>query len=125
MKRYLSNFELTEEFVRKSVFDCLGGSPTRKSRWKEKKTIFFLAEYLMKWEYQHNFREVSNIKTIGYRLYNYAINDKEKLYPIVNYAALEMFLEIKNRSIRLKKINYNTIIEKNQHNFPVITNIKI
>ena len=44
MKRYLSNFELTEEFVRKSVFDCLGGSPTRKSRWKEKKTIFFLCD---------------------------------------------------------------------------------
>ena len=112
MKRYLKNFDLSEEFVRNCLFDCLGGSPTRKSRWKEKKTIFFLAEYLMKWEYLHNFQEISNIKTIAYRLYNYAINDKEKLYPIVNYAAHEMFLEIKNRSIRLKKINYNTIIDK-------------
>lgn len=120
MKRYLSNFELTEEFVRKSVFDCLGGSPTRKSRWKEKKTIFFLAEYLMKWEYQHNFREVSNIKTIGYRLYNYAINNKERLYPLVNYIAHEMYLEIKNRSIRLRKINYNTIIDKGSKKTRVI-----
>lgn len=120
MKRYLSNFELTEEFVRKSVFDCLGGSPTRKSRWKEKKTIFFLAEYLMKWEYQHNFREVSNIKTIGYRLYNYAINNKERLYPLVNYIAHEMYLEIKNKSIRLRKINYNTIIDKGSKKTRVI-----
>lgn len=112
MKRYLKNFELTEDFVRSCVYDCLGGSPTRKSRWKEKKTIFFLAEYLMRWEYQHNFQEISNIKTISRRLYNYAITDKEKLYPLVDYIAHEMYLEIKNRTIKLRKINYNEIIDK-------------
>ena len=74
----------------------------------------------MKWEYQHNFREVSNIKTIGYRLYNYAINNKERLYPLVNYIAHEMYLEIKNRSIRLRKINYNTIIDKGSKKTRVI-----
>ena len=111
MKRYLKNFELTEEFVRKSVFDCLAGSPTRKARWKEDKTIFFLAEYLQKWERQHNFQEISDIKVIFKRIKYYTINDKERLFPLVNFIAHEMFLEIKNRNIVLRKINYNTIID--------------
>lgn len=112
MKRYLKNFELTEDFVRSCVYDCLGGSPTRKSRWKENKTIFFLAEYLLKWEYLHNFQEISNIKDVARKLHKYALTDKERLYPLVNYISHEMFLEIKNKSIKIKKINYNTIIDK-------------
>lgn len=107
MKRYLSNFELTYEFVKDSVYDCLDGSTTGSSRWKRRDTAMFIAEYVLKYKKSHGCIDNISIYDGAKKVHKLAVEEREKLYPIVDYIAEELFLEIKRRKIDLIPINYD------------------
>lgn len=106
MKRYLSNFNLTYEFVRDCIYTCLNGTATRTPRWKRRDTAIFISEYIMKYQRDNNY-PVGDIKTISKRVHYLAVNDICVLFPIVDYISYEMYQEIKNRDIKLHKIKYD------------------
>ena len=45
MKRYLSNFKLTENFILESMLECLPHKTKNIVRWNRKDTSYFLADY--------------------------------------------------------------------------------
>lgn len=107
MKRYLNRFELSYEFVKESVYDCLNGTSTRCSRWKRKDTAYFIAEYVIYYKRVHKVRNIPSIDEVASKVHKMAVEERERLYPIVDYIANEMFLEIKRRTIRLHPIKYD------------------
>ena len=62
MKRYLSNFKLTENFVLKSMLECLSHKTNNKVRWDRKDTSYFLADYYIKGGFaeSENLHETAN-----------------------------------------------------------------
>lgn len=107
MKRYLKDFTLTYEFVRESIYDCLNGTTTRCSRWKRNDTAYLIAEYVIKYKRKHGFNEKINITEAKNKIHKIAVEERERLYPTVDYIAYEIFLEIKNRRIKLNPIQYD------------------
>ena len=108
MKRYLSNFKLTEQFVLKSMLECLSHKTNNKVRWNRKDTSYFLADYYVK----GGFAESENIHKIANFIHNDIHNNfafyRDVLAP---YIAGELFMEIKNRNIQLSPINYQERID--------------
>lgn len=96
MKRYLKKFEITEEFVKNSVYDCLN-----HGRWKRRDTSYMLADYYMQMK-----RTRIEKHYIAKALRRIAYTDKSELYPIVDYASRCIFDEIKERDIKLLPIRY-------------------
>lgn len=88
MKRYLSNFELTYEFVKDSVYDCLDGSTTGSSRWKRRDTAMFIAEYVLKYKKSHGCIDNISLYEGAKKVHKLAVEEREKLYPIVDYIAV-------------------------------------
>ncbi len=107
MKRYLSKFKLTYEFVRDSIYDCLNGTTTKTTRWKRRDTAFFIAEYICLYYKSKNFSNIESLSSYAKKVHNMAMDEREKLYPIIDYIAKEIFLEIKNRRIQLSPIKYD------------------
>lgn len=103
MKRYLSDFELTYEFVKKSIYDCLNGTSTRSPRWKRRDTAVFIAEYYIIYQKEKGLI-VDDIKNLCKKVHYWSVNDVTKLYPVIDYISYKMYLEIKQRHIRLKRI---------------------
>lgn len=106
MKRYLSKFELSFEFVKDSVYDCLDGTTSGRKRWTRHDTSVFLADYVLKLLAKHNMKVTSRRK-LESRIREIAREDKEKLHCIADYVSYEMYLEIKERKIELKPIKYD------------------
>ena len=108
MKRYLSNFKLTEQFVLKSMLECLSHKTNNKVRWNRKDTSYFLADYYVK----GGFAESENMHKIANFIHNDIHNNftfyRDVLAP---YIAWGLFMEIKNRNIRLSPINYQERID--------------
>ena len=108
MKRYLSNFKLTEQFVLKSMLECLSHKTNNKVRWDRKDTSYFLADYYIK----GGFAESENIHKVANFIYSDIHNNfafyRDVLTP---YIAGELFLEIKNRNIQLNPINYQERVD--------------
>lgn len=108
MKRYLSNFKLTENFVLKSMLQCLSHKTNNKVRWDRKDTSYFLADYYIK----GGFAESENIRKVA----NFIHNDIHRNFAfyrdvLTPYIAGELFLEIKNRNIQLSPINYQERVD--------------
>lgn len=96
MKKYLKNFEITEEEIRKSIYECLS-----RDRWRRRDTSYMFAEYYMK------MRGIDcNKHDLAAKLRNIAYSDEKELYPLVNYISHCIYAEIKTRTISLPPINY-------------------
>lgn len=105
MKRYLSKFELSYEFVRYSIYDCLDGSTSGTQRWTRRDTSLLLASYVIKKVSKYT-NKTSSIQKIAKRIRYVARNNREALYKLVDYIASEMYFEIKERRIQLEPIMY-------------------
>ena len=105
MKRYLKDFELSYEFVKYSIFDCLSGMTSGNQRWTRGDTASFLADYVEKLLAMKNIPAVSKHDLI-LRIKRIARIDRERLYFLVDYIAEEMYLEIKEKRIKVNPIYY-------------------
>lgn len=111
MKRYLSKFELSYEFVKYSIYDCLNGTTSGRQRWTRYDTACFIAEYLKKWALNKNINVPSD-KILIKQIREKAYEDRTKLYPYVDYISYQMYLEIKSRNIQLHPIEYDERYDK-------------
>lgn len=108
MKRYLSNFKLTEQFVLKSMLECLSHKTNNKVRWERKDTSYFLADYYIK----GGFAESENIHEAADFIHNDIHNNFTFYHDVLTpYIARELFLEIKNRDIQLSPIKYQKRVD--------------
>lgn len=103
MKRYLKDFELSFEFVKYSIYDCLNGSTSGRQRWTRYDTASFFADYVEK---ILNKKASSRHKLIN-KIRKIAREDRSQLFFLVDYIANEMYLEIKERRIKLVPIRYS------------------
>lgn len=107
MKRYLSKFELTYGFVRDCVYDCLNGTTTRCSRWNRRDTSYFIAEYVIEYKRKKGYKDIPCIDDASKLVHQLAVEEREKLYPTIDYIADQIFIEIKTRKIKLYPIKYD------------------
>ena len=106
MKRYLSKFNLSYEFVKDSIYDCLDGRTSGNSRWTRFDTSMFIAEYVREWALQDNCN-VPSISEIAKNIRKIAREDKKKLYGFIDYIAGKILMEIKTKQIELEPIKYD------------------
>lgn len=106
MKRYLSKFDLSLEFVKYSIYDCLDGTTSGNQRWSRRDTSQFIAEYVLELMHKNNC-SVSSIRKLEKRIREIAYEDRTKLHFIVDYIAEQIYLEIKERRIKLDPIKYS------------------
>lgn len=106
MRRYLSNFDLSLEFVKYSIYDCLNGSTSGRQRWNRFDTTSFIADYVVKLLNENNIKVASRYK-LEKKIREIAKTNREDLYFIVDYIAEQMYLEIKERRISLMPIKYD------------------
>ena len=68
MKRYLSNFKLTENFILESMLECLSHKTKNIVRWNRKDTSYFLADYYIKGGFaeSENIHEAANLYITTY-----------------------------------------------------------
>ena len=108
MKRYLSNFKLTEQFVLESMLECLSHKTNNKVRWDRKDTSYFLADYYIK----GGFAESENLHEAADFIHNDIHNNFTFYHDVLApYIARELFLEIKNRNIQLSPINHQERVD--------------
>lgn len=105
MKRYLSRFELSLEFVKYSIYDCLDGITSGNQRWTRNDTACFIAEYAERWAIENN-KSIPPLSVLIKQIHDIAVEDRYKLHEIVDYIAEQIYLEIKNRNIKLVPIRY-------------------
>lgn len=105
MKRYLSKFDLSYEFVKYSIYDCLDGTTSGKQRWTRHDTSCFIAEYVQKWVSQYT-SDIPPAHILAKRIRKIARTDRTVLHKMVDYIAKEMYLEIINHNIQLSPIMY-------------------
>ena len=105
MKRYLSKFDLSLEFVRYSIYDCLNGSTSGRKRWTRCDTSIFIADYVEKLLNENNYTVTSRHK-LEKKIRDIARNNYEDLYFIIDYISEQIYLEIKERKITLQPIKY-------------------
>mgnify|MGYP004461897043 FL=1 len=111
MKRYLSDFKLSYEFVKNSIYDCLDGRVSGNKRWKRRDTILFISTYYKDWLLNNGYDVSLNVvsKTISEMIIS---KDKERLYPIVDMISNKIYIEIITKSITLDKIVYDDRFDK-------------
>ena len=108
MKRYLSNFKLTENFILESMLECLSHKTKNIVRWNRKDTSYFLADYYIK----GGFAELKNIHEAANFIHNDIHNNFTFYHDVLApYIARKLFLEIKNRNIQLSPINYQERVD--------------
>lgn len=105
MKRYLSKFDLSYEFVKYSIYDCLDGTTSGKQRWTRHDTSCFIAEYVQKWVSQYT-SDIPPAHILAKKIRKIARTDRTVLHKMVDYIAKEMYLEIINHNIQLSPIMY-------------------
>lgn len=106
MKRYLSNFDLSLEFVKYSIYDCLNGSTSGRQRWTRFDTASFIADYVVKLLNENNIKVASRYK-LEKKIRDIAKANREDLYFVIDYIAEQMYLEIKEKRISLRPIKYD------------------
>lgn len=105
MKRYLKNFELTYDFVKASIYDCLN-----QRRWKRRDTAYMLADYLQLYLYE-NHKPIQNKKELARQIQRNIYEDKTQLFYLVDFMALKIYEEICNRKITLDPIRYEERVD--------------
>lgn len=123
MKRYLSSFKLTENFILESMLECLSHKTKNIVRWNRKDTSYFLADYYIK----GGLTESEDI----HKTADFIHNDIHRNFAFYHdvlapYIARELFLEIKTRNIQLNPIKYQERIDPSSGKTRVIgiTSIK-
>lgn len=101
MKRYLKDFNLTLEFVKVSIFDCLN-----RQRWTRRDTSVMLAEYKLLYLYE-NGKPIQNKIKLAREIQRIARKDRTQLYWLVDYISLKIYDEIINKKIHLDAIRYS------------------
>ncbi|MBQ8892567.1 MAG: hypothetical protein IJ068_06875 [Bacilli bacterium] len=111
MKRYLSKFDLSLEFVKYSVYDCLDGTTNGKQRFTRFDTSCLFAEYVEKlFSYNKKYVITSKHK-LEERIREIAREDRTKLYFLVDYLSEQLYTEIKERKINLLPIRYDNRLD--------------
>lgn len=105
MKRYLKDFNLTLEFVKASIFDCLN-----RQRWTRRDTSVMLAEYKLLYLYE-NGKPIQNKIKLAKEIQRIARKDRTQLYWLVDYISLKIYDEIINKKIHLDAIRYSKRID--------------
>lgn len=105
MKRYLKDFNLTLEFVKASIFDCLN-----RQRWTRRDTSVMLAEYKLLYLYE-NGKPIQNKIKLAREIQRIARKDRTQLYWLVDYISLKIYDEIINKKIHLDAIRYSKRID--------------
>lgn len=108
MKRYLSSFKLTENFILESMLECLSHKTKNIVRWNRKDTSYFLADYYIK----GGLTESEDI----HKTADFIHNDIRRNFAFYHdvlapYIARELFLEIKTRNIQLNPIKYQERVD--------------
>lgn len=102
MKSYLKHWELTLDFVKTSIYECLNNN----NRWKRVDTALMFAEYVVEYCKQYNAKPV-HLHLLAKNIHRVAILDKTKLYKLVDYIAECILEEIKTRTIHFPPIRYD------------------
>ena len=102
MKKYLSKFNITYEFVKEATYTCLNSN----NRWKRRDTKIFLAKYYQKYLEVRENKICSRVYAVNLMNENIPQN-KEKFYPVVDWIAGNIFIEIITRTIFFPPINYD------------------
>ena len=105
MKRYLKDFDLTYEFVKASIYNCLN-----QQRWTRRDTASLLADYKQLQMYERKQPLISK-KQLMKEIRETAYLDKTRLYNLVDYMALKIYEEICNRKISLDPIRYEERVD--------------
>ena len=105
MKRYLSKFDLSLDFVKYSIYDCLNGSTSGRKRWKRNDTSAFITDYIEELLNNNNYQITSRHK-LQKKIQQIAKNNPEDLYFLVDYIAEQMYIEIKEHTINISPIKY-------------------
>lgn len=105
MKRYLKDFDLTYEFVKASIYNCLS-----QQRWTRRDTASLLADYKQLQMYEKKQPLISK-KQLMKEIRETAYLDKTRLYNLVDYMALKIYEEICNRKISLDPIRYEERVD--------------
>ena len=75
MKRYLKKFDLSLEFVKYSIYDCLNGATSGNQRWTRTDTSQFIAEYVQKMATQNHW-VVTSVRKLEKRIREIARSDR-------------------------------------------------
>ncbi len=111
MKRYLSKFDLSFEFVKYSVYDCLDGTTNGKQRFTRYDTSCLFVEYVEKlFSYNKKYVITSKHK-LEERIRKIAREDRTKLYFLVDYLSEQLYKEIKEHKIQLLPIRYDNRLD--------------
>ena len=105
MKRYLSKFDLSLDFVKYSVYDCLNGYTSGRKRWTRCDTSIFIADYVEKLLNENNYIITSRHK-LEKKIRDIARNNPEDLYFLIDYISEQMYLEIKEHRFKVSKIRF-------------------
>lgn len=105
MKRYLSKFDLSLEFVKYSIYDCLDGSTCGRKRWTRCDTSVFMADYVEKLLDENGYA-VTSRHNLEKEIRSAARANPEDLHFLVDYIAEQVHLEIKERRVTLPSIKY-------------------
>lgn len=66
MKRYLSNFKITEQMIEDAVYDCLNATGNSRTRWYRMDVAYFIADYMI-----HLNMSKQNRRTLAVKVHNY------------------------------------------------------
>lgn len=105
MKRYLKDFDLSLEFVKYSIYDCLNGTTSGRKRWTRCDTSVFIIDYVEKLLIENNCIITSRHK-LEKKIRDIARNNPEDLFFIVDYISEQIYYEIKEHKIDLVPIRY-------------------
>lgn len=107
MKRYLKNFTFSEEYVKERLYKCLDNK-----RWTRRDTSYFLAYYVRDILNKKGYK--TDIHKLAKKVRLIALSDRSKLFSLVDYIAIKIYLEIRDRNISLPPIHYQ--IRKDKSN---------
>lgn len=102
MKRYLKNFVTTYEFIKDSIYLCLNTN----SRWRRIDTKLFLIDYYQEYLEVKEKRICSKSK-IRKILDENLPQNKEMFFPVIDWIAEKILLEIKTETVSFPPIKYD------------------
>lgn len=112
MKRYLSNFKLSESFVTNSIYDCLNGNSSGTKKWYRNDTSHLFKEYYLMYCEEYNIKPNLNDDKIKKLLHPCCVDDIPNLYKLVGYIGHKIYNEIVEKNIMLDPIQYTIRFDK-------------
>lgn len=108
MKRYLSKFKFTKEFIQTQILECMNRRTGNCLRWFRKDTSYFFAEYLI----QGGFVSETNIHKVA-KEFREKIKGDATFYleVVIPYIAECLLTEILTGKIKLRPIIYQDRVD--------------